>query len=68
MRQLPDPQTHLTAHTGPDVPTQMADQAEGMVDVRPQGLAYVLSFSVPPYGHDDYRERDAPAGNPAGRA
>ena len=66
--QVLDPQTRLTAHAKPYVPAQMAGQAEGTIDVKQQDLACVLSFSVQPYGHDDRREWDAPAGNPAGRA
>ena len=44
--QVLDPQTRLTAHAEPDVPTQIAGQAEGMVDFKPRDLACVLSFSV----------------------
>jgi hypothetical protein len=67
-RQLLDPQTRLTAHAEPYVPTQMAGQAEGTVNVKPRDLACVLSVSGQPYGHDDRPEQHGAAGNPAGRA
>jgi hypothetical protein len=46
----------------------VAGQVEGTVDAKERDLACFLSFSVQLYDHDDRREWDAAADNPAGHA
>jgi hypothetical protein len=67
-RQILNPQTRLTAHAEPYLPTQMAGQAEGTVDAKPRDLACVLSFDVHLHDSDERRDWDAAADNPTGYA